>query len=467
MRPTPSERKSRSSSSKTSGASRNRRQHPHPTPAAATGGGGGGGGGGGAGSSAAPQGAGGASKGPPPPPYPGRNQRASRGQSGGTGAGGGGGGERRRGSSTSQTAAAAAAGAAAAASGASKINPELYETSNAWGTAREKEREEGIGGREPEQLPEHVFAIQMAKNQPWRDRLTPGGKIAHDDLLAFFKASRMVLDFDEIELKSVIGSGAFATVFRGIYRYRIGRPGETGGDKKIEVAVKKLVGGGGGPMEKTLKDFKTECVLLSRLKHRNIIALVGATTHPVTCVMQYCSRGNLMVLLDDRSVELTFKVKKQMMLDVATGMQYLHSQNPVIIHRDLKSLNVLIDENWVTKVTDFGLSRFKATSVSEKMTGQAGTYHWMAPEVINSQHYTEKADVFSYGIILWEIFTRAIPYGGMQPVQVVAAVLGRRERPRIPSQCPQALSQLMQACWSHDPDQRPCFDDVVPWLESL
>lgn len=67
-----------------------------------------------------------------------------------------------------------------------------------------------------------------------------------------------------------------------------------------EVAVKKLVGGGGGPMEKTLKDFKTECVLLSRLKHRNIIALVGATTHPVTCVMQYCSRGNLMVLLDDR-----------------------------------------------------------------------------------------------------------------------------------------------------------------------
>ncbi|CAN0264517.1 unnamed protein product, partial [Scytosiphon promiscuus] len=118
------------------------------------------------------------------------------------------------------------------------------------------------------------------------------------------------------------------------------------------------------------------------------------------------------------SVDLPFKKKRQMMLDVATGMQYLHGQNPVIIHRDLKSLNVLIDENWVTKVTDFGLSRFKATSVSEKMTGQAGTYHWMAPEVINSQHYTEKADVFSYGIILWEIFTRAIPYGGMQPVQV-------------------------------------------------
>ncbi|CAM9214980.1 unnamed protein product [Ectocarpus sp. 8 AP-2014] len=183
--------------------------------------------------------------------------------------------------------------------------------------------------------------------------------------------------------------------------------------------------------------------------------------------MQYCSRGNLMVLLEDRRVELTFKMKRNMMLDVASGMQYLHRQTPTIIHRDLKSLNVLIDENWVTKVTNFWMSRFKATSVSEKMTGQVGTYYCMAPEVINGLHYTEKADVFSYGIMLWEIFTRAIPYGEMQPVQLVASVLGRRERPRIPSQCPQALSQLMQACWSHDPDQRPCFDDIVPWLQCL
>ncbi len=103
--------------------------------------------------------------------------------SGGVAAGGAGGGERRRGSATSQQAAAAAAAAAAAgvgaggagsaaAAGANKINPELYETSNAWGTAREKARAEGVGGREPEQLPEHVFAIQMAKNQPWTERLT-------------------------------------------------------------------------------------------------------------------------------------------------------------------------------------------------------------------------------------------------------------------------------------------------------
>ncbi|CAM9408676.1 unnamed protein product [Phaeothamnion confervicola] len=303
-------------------------------------------------------------------------------------------------------------------------------------------------------LPEHMFAIQMARAQPWRDRLTPGGKQAYNDLLSFYNASGMVLDFREMQLKGVIGSGAFAVVFKAVYRNH-------------EVAIKKLVGGGGGPMEKTLKDFKSECALLSRLKHRNIIALIGATTEPVTCVMEYCSRGNLMMLLSDSSVDLPWRVKRTMALDCASGMQYLHNQNPVIIHRDLKSLNVLIDENWTTKVTDFGLSRFKATSVSEKMTGQAGTYHWMAPEVINSQHYTEKADVFSFGIILWEIYTRAIPYDGMQPVQVVAAVLGRGERPRIPPSCPQPLATLMAQCWHHDPNMRPSFNDIVPWLGGL
>ncbi|KAG5178782.1 kinase-like domain-containing protein, partial [Tribonema minus] len=260
--------------------------------------------------------------------------------------------------------------------------------------------------------------------------------------------------FNELQLRAVIGSGAFATVFRATYRNQ-------------DVAVKKLMGGGGGPMEKTLKDFKTEAALLSRLRHRNIVAPLGATIDPVTIVMEYCSRGNLMILLNDDAVDVTWARKRQMCLDVACGMRYLHTQTPVIIHRDLKSLNVLIDEAWVCKVTDFGLSRFKATSESERMTGQAGTYHWMSPEVINSQHYTEKADVFSFGIIMWEIYTRNIPYDGMQPVQVVAAVITRRERPRLPAACPAPLAQLIQQCWQHDPSVRPSFDDVVRRLERL
>ncbi|KAG5175500.1 kinase-like domain-containing protein [Tribonema minus] len=302
--------------------------------------------------------------------------------------------------------------------------------------------------------PEHQFAMQMARAQPWKERLTPGGKQAYMDLVSFFSASGLMMSFDDLQLRAVIGSGAFATVFRAIYRKR-------------DVAVKKLMGGGGGPMEKTLRDFKTEAALLSRLRHRNIIAPIGATADPVTIVMEYCSRGNLMMLLNDTAIDLPWPRRLRMCVDVAAGMRYLHTQNPVIIHRDLKSLNVLVDDNWVSKVTDFGLSRFKATSESEKMTGQAGTYHWMSPEVINSQHYTEKADVFSFGIIMWEVYTRSIPYDGMQPVQVVAAVLGRRERPRIPATCPPILAALIQQCWSHDPAVRPAFDEIHARLEAM
>jgi sterile alpha motif and leucine zipper containing kinase AZK len=110
-----------------------------------------------------------------------------------------------------------------------------------------------------------------------------------------------------------------------------------------------------------------------------------------------------MVLLNDATVELSWSMKKTMCLDVAHGMAYLHNQNPVIIHRDLKSLNVLIDEHWVTKVTDFGLSRFKATSVSEKMTGQAGTYHWMA---VRAEQFPCAHRIFLESRTVWKCFNK-------------------------------------------------------------
>jgi len=91
----------------------------------------------------------------------------------------------------------------------------------------------------------------------------------------------------------------------------------------------------------------------------------------------------------------------------------------------------------------------------------------MAPEVINGMHYNEKADVFSFAIILWEVYTRNIPYNGMAPVQVVALVVNRKERPRIPPSCPQIMAQLMEQCWRHDFKQRPSFAEIVERLKLL
>jgi len=301
---------------------------------------------------------------------------------------------------------------------------------------------------------ESQFLIDMVNSQPWKKRLTNDGKKAYRDICKYFASSDLAFNFSDLEIVDVIGSGAFATVYQAHFNGQ-------------EVAVKKLMGEGGVAMIKNLIDFKTEASLLHRIKHKNIVGLLGATIDPISIVMEYCSRGNLMVLVTDPKVDVNWQRKRQIIIDLANGMQYLHEQTPMIIHRDLKSLNVLVDEAWVSKVTDFGLSRFKANTASEKMTGSTGTYHWMAPEVINNQYYNEKADVFSFAIIMWEVYTRKIPYNGMGPVQVVALVVNRRERPRIPSSCPQILAQLMEQCWKHDHRLRPSFNEIVKRLELL
>ena len=140
------------------------------------------------------------------------------------------------------------------------------------------------------------------------------------------------------------------------------------------------------------------------------------------------------------------------------GMNFLHTHSPVIIHRDLKSLNLLVDSDWNVKVSDFGLSRFK---VSTLMTGQCGTYQWMAPEVVRGHSYTEKADVYSFGINLWEIYTRAIPYNNVVPIQAAVAVMNQGLRPELPVNTPLEYSKLVRECWNQNSNLRPSFEEIL------
>lgn len=149
----------------------------------------------------------------------------------------------------------------------------------------------------------------------------------------------------------------------------------------------------------------------------------------------------------------------------ARGMAYLHSGNPPVLHRDLKSANLLLDESYTAKVCDFGLSRLKAQARS--MTGNCGTVQWMAPEVLANQKYDEKADVFSYGIILWELLSRECPYEGMTAIQCALAVLNRDKRPEIPKWCPPALHALIKSCIKKDQSQRPTFSQIIDALDAM
>ena len=159
-------------------------------------------------------------------------------------------------------------------------------------------------------------------------------------------------------------------------------------------------------------------------------------------------------------------------IDAARGMTFLHAAD--VVHRDLKSANLLVTSGFSVKVADFGLARVKARATT--MTGQMGTMQWMAPEVLSNCRYTEKADVYSFGVILWELVTRACPYEAETEGQIQAAMAVLKDglRPRVPSTAemqpvrfPTPYVQLMEQCWAQDAAARPPFAEVLGSLEGM
>ncbi|GMY11146.1 serine/threonine-protein kinase sty17 [Fagus crenata] len=150
-------------------------------------------------------------------------------------------------------------------------------------------------------------------------------------------------------------------------------------------------------------------------------------------------------------------------IDVSKGMNYLHQNN--IIHRDLKTANLLMDENEVVKVADFGVARVQTQS--GVMTAETGTYRWMAPEVIEHKAYDHKADVFSFGIVLWELLTGELPYSHLTPLQAAVGVVQKGIRPTIPKNTYPRLTELLERCWQQDAAQRPDFSEITEILQHI
>ncbi|CAN1159270.1 Probable serine/threonine-protein kinase SIS8 [Linum perenne] len=233
-----------------------------------------------------------------------------------------------------------------------------------------------------------------------------------------------------------------------------------------EVAVKKfLVQDISG---ESLAEFKSEVQIMKRLRHPNVVLFMGAVTRSpnLSIVTEFLPRGSLYRLLHRPNNQLDERRRLRMALDAARGMNYLHSSTPVIVHRDLKSPNLLVDKNWVVKVCDFGLSRMKhSTFLSSRST--AGTAEWMAPEVLRNEPSDEKCDVYSYGVILWELCTMQQPWGGMNPMQVVGAVGFQHRRLEIPNDMDSTIADIIRSCWQTDPRMRPSFAEIMAALKPL
>jgi len=241
--------------------------------------------------------------------------------------------------------------------------------------------------------------------------------------------------------------GAYADVYKATYE------GKT-------VAVKKLNNAKG------FKEFRTEVKFMSTVDHPNIVLLKGICLNPPCIITEFMELGNLHSYLTDFNNKLTWKQCLGIAEDVAKGMNFLHSQSPPRIHRDLKSPNILLASDGqggvVAKVADFGTARSLAPTIAGRTVDNP---IWLAPEIMENEEYTEKADVYSYGIILYEIYSRKFPFGKKTRFQIELDVV-EGKRPDLPTDCPPFFMNLTTTCWSGIPSQRPSFAAVIEQLKT-
>ncbi|KAF0698229.1 Aste57867_11133 [Aphanomyces stellatus] len=277
---------------------------------------------------------------------------------------------------------------------------------------------------------------------------TPGLSQGEEDGLNMQELTLCRLDQNDLKLQRKLGSGAFADVWLATFQ------GES-------VAVKKMHSS--KVTVNQLHSFIDEIKLMATFDSPYIVKLIGAAwTRPsdVKCVMELMEGGDLKDFLDRHNAdEFTWNDKYKHIHSIVEGLVYLHSLS--IIHRDIKSRNILLDPKKGTKLTDFGISK---EDMQATMTMGVGTFRWMAPEVIQDKDYTVAADIYSFGMILSEFDTHHIPYEELknptngQPVSdsaIMVKVVAGTIKPSFTGSCPEWISDMALQCLSYNPDDRP------------
>jgi len=271
------------------------------------------------------------------------------------------------------------------------------------------------------------------------------------------------LGFDLLEPKDInftkfLGEGTSASVYVGGLKGR--------GTVAIKVLREKIE-------EKLWQDFKKELKVMSLVRGPRIVAFYGVCMRPRFCIaLEFCELGSLLHVLQREDIYWEWEKTFDLMRQVIQAVNDLHTWQPQIVHRDLKSLNLLVDRDFNVKVCDFGLAR--QTEMGEgdgqintlsTLNKLRGTYGYSAPELYEKQKATNKSDVFSLGIILWEIVTRVLtglysrPYSEFKNMvydfQILIGVSKKGIRPTLPPFCPEELKMMIASCWAVQPEKRP------------
>uniref|UniRef100_A0A672MH20 Mitogen-activated protein kinase kinase kinase 7 n=1 Tax=Sinocyclocheilus grahami TaxID=75366 RepID=A0A672MH20_SINGR len=257
------------------------------------------------------------------------------------------------------------------------------------------------------------------------------------------------IDYADIEVEEVVGRGAFGVVCKAKWKGR-------------DVAIKTI------ESESERNAFIVELRQLSRVNHPNIVKLYGSCSNPVTCMCACVYDYSVLTVLHGAEPLPHYTASHAMSwcLQCSQGVSYLHGMKPkALIHRDLKPPNLLlVAGGTVLKICDFGT----ACDIQTHMTNNKGSAAWMAPEVFEGSNYSEKCDVFSWGIILWEVITRRKPFdeiGG--PAFRIMWAVHRGTRPPLIKNLPKTIESLMTRCWSKDPSQRPSMEEILKVMSHL
>ena len=261
------------------------------------------------------------------------------------------------------------------------------------------------------------------------------------------------IPWSKLQLGNLLGSGSYGDVYQATWQ-------------GIEVAVKQL-------HLKTLsgdaaKDFQHEATMMGQCQFPHIVRLYGICQEPnhVAMVMEYLPKGSLYHVLHDANEVLPWNpIRWDIALDIGKGLSYLHDQK--IIHRDLKSLNVLLDHQYHAKISDFGFAKVKSESQGTKTKLEIGTLRWMAPELLKREtdDHNVATDIYSYGMVLWEIASRQLPFRSGLDNTVVMNWIKDGEQENVPVDCPEAYGELIKACWQKEAKERPSAEKLVAELK--
>ncbi|XP_038859059.1 ephrin type-B receptor 1-B-like [Salvelinus namaycush] len=295
--------------------------------------------------------------------------------------------------------------------------------------------------------------------------ITPGIKIyidpfTYEDPNEAVREFAKEIDVSCVKIEEVIGAGEFGEVYKGRLK--------PAGKRELYVAIKTLKA---GYVEKQRRDFLSEASIMGQFDHPNIIRLEGVVTksRPVMIITEFMENGALDSFLRQNDGQFTVIQLVGMMRGIAAGMKYLAEMN--YVHRDLAARNILVNSNLVCKVSDFGLSRYLQDDTSDPTyTSSLGgkiPVRWTAPEAIAYRKFTSASDVWSYGIVMWEVMSFGErPYWDMSNQDVINAIEQDYRLPP-PMDCPTALHQLMLDCWQKDRNARPKFPDIVNTLDKM